>query len=139
MDKCVNRKHLEIGVAVVWDGGKVLIDQRRHKDTFGGYWEFPGGKIEEGEDAIACIKREIKEEIGISIEVGNHLITVDYEYGERFSVTLIVHHCYYVSGTPQPLESVELRWVQPTELNQFRFPAANAQILTAILANVVSG
>ena len=128
----MNRKHLQIGVAVVWDGHKVLIDQRRREDTFGGYWEFPGGKIEPGEDAIDCIKREIKEEIGIMIDVGEHLITVDHEYGERFAVTLIVYHCQYVSGTPQPLESVELRWVKPSELNQFRFPAANAQILAAL-------
>ncbi len=70
--------HKLIGVAVIWNAqGQILIDRRRPEGVFGGLWEFPGGKIEPDETVEDCIKREIKEELGKGIEVGEHLITSD--------------------------------------------------------------
>ncbi|CAN1212390.1 Mutator MutT protein [Tumidithrix helvetica PCC 7403] len=127
------KKHKQIGVAVIWDRDrhKILIDQRLPQGDFGGYWEFPGGKIEEGEDAIACIRREIREELGIDIEVGAQLIAVSHEY-EKFIVSLIVHHCHHISGEPQAIECAEIRWVEISELENYRLPEANYQIVAAL-------
>lgn len=125
--------HKQIGVAVIWnDQGEVLIDRRLEEGLLGGLWEFPGGKIEANETIPDCIKREIKEELGISIEVGDHLITLNHAY-THFRVTLNVYHCRYLAGEPQPIECEEIRWVKPEQLSQFPFPKANTKIIDAIL------
>jgi 8-oxo-dGTP diphosphatase len=121
-----------IGVAVIWnDQGQILIDRRRQKGFMGGLWEFPGGKIESSETVEECIKREIYEELGIEIEVGEHLITIDHTY-THLRVTLTVHHCRHLAGVPQPLECDEVRWVSLDELEKFAFPEANFQIIRAL-------
>lgn len=122
----------QIGVAVIWnDQGQILIDRRPQQGLLGGLWEFPGGKVEPGETIEACIRREILEEIGINIEVGPHLITIEHTY-THFHVTLNVHHCRHLSGEPQPIECDEVRWVTPAELDQFPFPKANLTIIEAL-------
>jgi mutator protein MutT len=107
------KKYREIGVAVIWRDDRILLDQRLPGGMFGGYWEFPGGKLEPDEAVVDCIRREIREEIGIEIEVGDRLITIDHTYGEEFTVKLIVHHCYYVSGEPRgdPMRSDSMGWL----------------------------
>lgn len=129
--------HKQIGVAVIWnDRGQILIDQRKPEGLLGGLWEFPGGKIEAGESIEDCIRREIQEELGIAIAVGDHLISVDHTY-THFRVTLHVHYCQHLEGEPQAIECAEVRWVEPTELSEFAFPKANQQIITAILKSKV--
>ncbi|MEM9135858.1 MAG: A/G-specific adenine glycosylase [Cyanobacteria bacterium P01_F01_bin.42] len=121
-----------IGVAVIWnEQGDILIDRRPADGLLGGLWEFPGGKIEAKETPEDCIRREIKEEIGIEVSVGDHLITVDHAY-THFKVRLIVHHCQYISGEPQTLACDEIRWVKPETLSDFPFPKANQKIIAAI-------
>jgi 8-oxo-dGTP diphosphatase len=124
--------HKIIGVGVIWNQqGQILIDRRRLQGAMGGLWEFPGGKIEPGETIPECIQREIMEELGIEIEVGKHLITIDHTY-THLRVTLTVHHCQYLTGVAQPLECDEIRWVYLAELGQFTFPQANSQIIAAL-------
>jgi len=124
--------HRIIGVGVIWnDREQILIDRRRPEGSLGGLWEFPGGKIEPGETVQACIKREIKEELGIEIAVGEHLMTVDYTY-PHLQVTLNVHLCRHLAGEPKPIECDEVRWVSLDEIEQYSFPTANTQIIAAI-------
>ncbi|MCV3215735.1 8-oxo-dGTP diphosphatase MutT [Plectonema radiosum NIES-515] len=124
--------HKIIGVAVISnEQGQILIDRRRLEGAMGGLWEFPGGKIEKGETVEECIKREINEELGILIEVGKHLITIDHTY-THLRVTLTVHHCRHLTGVPQALECDEIRWVSLDELDRFAFPQANIQIIAAL-------
>jgi A/G-specific adenine glycosylase len=121
-----------IGVAVIWnEQGLILIDRRPVDGLLGGLWEFPGGKVETGESIEDCIRREICEELAIEIEVGQHLITVHHAY-THFQVVLTVHHCRYISGTPQPIACDEIRWVTLAELDQFPFPKANLKIIEAL-------
>lgn len=128
--------HKQIGVAVIWNQqGQILIDRRLQSGLLGGLWEFPGGKIEANETVEDCIRREIQEELGIEIEVGAHLITIDHAY-THFRVTLNVHHCRHLSGEPQPLECEEVRWVEPKALSEYAFPVANVKIIEAILAGL---
>ena len=97
----------------------------------GGLWEFPGGKIEPGETVNECIMREIQEELAIEISVGKHLISIEHIY-PTFQITLIVHQSQYISGTPEPIESDEIRWVEVSDLNNYEFPDANVEIIRAI-------
>ncbi len=121
-----------IGVGVIWNDRKqILIDRRRSTGLFGGFWEFPGGKIEAGETVKDCIRREIQEELGIVIEVGDRLIEIAHNY-DFLRLTLVVHHCYHTRGIPQPLECEEIRWVTIDELDKFSFPEANLQIIAAL-------
>ena len=123
-----------IGVAVIWnDQHQILIDRRKQSGLLGGLWEFPGGKVEPDETIEACIQREIMEELGVEITVGDRLITVEHTYS-HFHVTLNVHHCHYVSGDPQPIECDEIRWVKLDELEQYPFPKANIKIIEALKA-----
>ncbi len=132
MSQLSSPPHKIIGVAVIWNAsGQILIDRRRPVGVMGGLWEFPGGKIEPGETVIECIQREIKEELGINIEVGELLTTIDHTY-THLRVTLTVHMCKHVSGVPQPIECDEVRWVNLDELSQFEFPEANTQIISAL-------
>jgi mutator protein MutT len=127
-----NLPHKQIGVAVIWNQSRqILIDKRKVGGAMGGLWEFPGGKIEAGETVADCIVREISEELGIDITVGEHLISIEHTY-PTFQITLIVHNCQYIGGTPQPIESDEIRWVEVRELHQYEFPEANIAIINAI-------
>lgn len=124
--------HKIIGVGVVWNTQQqILIDRRRPEGAMGGLWEFPGGKIEPGETIEECIQREIEEELGIEIEVGKHLITIEHDYS-HLRVTLTVHHCRHLSGIPQLIECDEIRWVTLDEIDRFNFPKANEQIISAL-------
>lgn len=124
--------HKRIGVAAITDAqGRILIDRRKQEGLLGGLWEFPGGKIEPDETVEDCVKREIMEELGIEIEVGSRLITIDHAY-THFKVTLNVFNCTHISGEPQPLESDEVKWVTLDEIDQYPFPKANSQIIEAL-------
>ena len=126
--------HKQIGVAVIWgDRNQILIDRRKQEGLLGGLWEFPGGKIEPGETVEACIGREIQEELGIEVAVGDRLCTVTHAYS-HFKVTLNVHHCTHLSGEPQPIECDEVRWVTLDTLDEFPFPKANSHIIDALRA-----
>ena len=125
--------HQVIGVGVVLNAaGEVLIDQRLEEGLLGGMWEFPGGKQEAGETIGACIDRELMEELGITVQVGEELITVDHAYSHK-KLRFVVHLCTWVSGDPQPLASQQVRWVRPESLKNYPFPAANARIIAALL------
>ena len=122
-----------IGVGVVLnDAGEVLIDQRLNEGLLGGLWEFPGGKQEPGEAITATIARELMEELAITVEVGEELITLEHAYSHK-KLRFVVHLCRWSSGEPQPLACQQVRWVQPQQLGDFPFPAANARIIAALL------
>ncbi len=126
--------HKQIGVAVIWnDQREILIDRRKQEGLLGGLWEFPGGKIEPDETIEACIAREILEELGIEIAVGDRLCTVTHAYS-HFKVTLNVHHCTHLAGDPQPIECDEVRWVTLDTIEEFPFPKANIHIINALRA-----
>ena len=125
-----------IGVGVVINAaGEVLIDQRLEEGLLGGMWEFPGGKQEQGETIETCIARELKEELGIAVTVGDELITVDHAYSHK-KLRFVVHLCTWISGEPQPLASQQVRWVRPDDLGNYAFPAANARIIEALLVQL---
>ncbi len=124
--------HKLVGVGIIWDDDRLLIDRRRPTGLLGGFWEFPGGKVEPGESIQECIAREIQEELALQVRVDAELITINHTYSE-FDVTLVVHHCRYLGGEPRPLSCDEIRWVQVAELSNYQFPEANMKIIEALL------
>ena len=121
--------HKVIGVGVIHNNqGEILIDRRLNRGEMAGLWEFPGGKIENDETVEECVKREIKEELGIEVAVGARLLTINHDY-VKFTITLFVHYCQYLSGEPQTIECQEVRWVKVEEIHQYTFPQANIKII----------
>ncbi|MEL6441325.1 MAG: 8-oxo-dGTP diphosphatase MutT [Cyanobacteria bacterium J06621_8] len=129
--------HKRIGVAVIKKQGKILIDRRKTGGEMGGLWEFPGGKIEPGETVVECIKREIREELALEILVGDLLTTITHVY-QTFKVTLYVHECEYLGGTPQALACEEILWVEPSQIHHYQFPQANIQIINLLQQRAMS-
>jgi A/G-specific adenine glycosylase len=125
-----------IGVGVVLnDAGEVLIDQRLPEGLLGGLWEFPGGKQEPDEPIEATIARELREELAIEAEVGQELIRLEHAYSHK-RLRFVVHLCRWLGGEPQPLASQQVRWVEPAQLADYPFPAANARIIAALLEHL---
>ena len=125
-----------IGVGVVInDAGEVLIDQRLNEGLLGGLWEFPGGKQEPGELITDTICRELREELAIEVRVEQELIKVDHAYSHK-KLRFEVHLCHWLAGDPQPLASQQVRWVKPSELADYPFPAANSRIIAALFEHL---
>jgi len=127
--------HHDVAAGVIWRSDQLLISKRHTDDLLGGLWELPGGTRESGETLEECLVREIREELGIEIAVGELIMSVRHAY-THFRVTIHVFHCCYLSGEPQALGCADWRWVRPDELDDFAFPAADRRIIAALRGNV---
>ena len=112
-------------------GGRILITRRRRDAHLGGLWEFPGGKRHPGESAHEALRRELLEELGVAVEIGEAVETIDWDYPEQ-RVRLAFFRCAPL-GEPRPLEGQDMAWVRPADLGRYEFPAADAALL-ALLA-----
>ena len=126
--KLKTKNSIEVSAALIFRDGKLLIAQRHADSHLGGLWEFPGGKREAGETFEQCLVREIREELGVEIFVGELFEAIRHDYPEK-SVHLKFFICKIFSGEPQPLDCAAVKWVGQNELAQFEFPAADAQLL----------
>src|SRR5690606_28424248 len=122
--------HVAVGVIVAADG-KILIARRPEGVHQGGLWEFPGGKVDAGESVSVALKRELAEELDIEVEQTQPLIQIRHDYGDK-SVLLDVHKVTVFSGVAKGNEGQPVRWVLPAELADYKFPAANKPIITAL-------
>lgn len=113
-----------IAAAVIWRGEKVLITQRASEGLLGGLWEFPGGKVKQGETAEAACKREVREETGLCVEVTGYLTRVKHAY-THFKIEMDVFICRHAGGRVRLSGPVAFRWITLEELNRYPFPKAN--------------
>ncbi len=123
--------HKIIAAGVIYKRGKILIQQRLSEGLLGGLWEFPGGKVEVGESLQECVAREVREELGIAIRVGEKLSTVDHAYS-HFSITLHAFECEFLSGRVKLSSAQKFKWVKVNELEEYAFPAANKKIIRVL-------
>ncbi len=122
---------VHVAVAVMTDAtGQVLIARRPAQVHQGGLWEFPGGKVEPGEDAYRALRRELGEELGVALRAARPLIRLVHDYVHT-SVLLDVWRVTDYAGVAQGREAQPVRWVAPAALAQFHFPAANRAIVSA--------
>jgi 8-oxo-dGTP diphosphatase len=122
---------LEVGAALVFKDGKFLITQRKDDDSFGGYWELPGGKKEPTESLEECVIRELKEELDIEVGIEHFFRILTYHYPQR-SVRLNIFFCSHKSGEPKRIECQDLAWVAPKDLPQYKFPDADQSLITEL-------
>ncbi|MBA2656091.1 MAG: 8-oxo-dGTP diphosphatase MutT [Tatlockia sp.] len=127
---------MKVAVALIIDKmQRVLITQRPTHASHGGFWEFPGGKLEAGELPSTALVREIKEEVGIDIIESCFLDSITHDYGSKV-VNLLVFSVKKYRGQAYCREmQSDLRWVKLKELGQYNFPEANQQIIDLLQAH----
>jgi len=117
-----------VAVGVIYRNGRILIDKRKPEGLLGGLWEFPGGKKRRGESLETALRREVREELALTVRVGRPLAVVDHTYS-HFRVRIHAFECTYVSGTPRCIACADFKWVRPGDLGRSAFPAANKRII----------
>ena len=126
------RLHVAVGV-IVDDHGQLLIAKRAAHLHQGGLWEFPGGKVDEGETIQQALRRELDEELGIQVTAFSPLVEIHHDYPDRH-VLLDVWRVDGFDGVPHGREGQPLRWVAPADLIASEFPEANRPIIDTIRA-----
>ena len=121
------------GVGLIRDGRRFLIAQRNSGDTFGSFWEFPGGKRENGETFEDCVVREVLEELGVRVAVESKFMEIRREHNQKI-IWLNFYLCAYLSGEPKPLDCQKVLWVDVAELERYHFPPANERIIAELVA-----
>jgi 8-oxo-dGTP diphosphatase len=126
--------HFSVVAGAVFDGaGCVLIAQRPPGKALAGRWEFPGGKLHDGETPLAGLARELEEELGITVHEAERLIRYAHAYADR-SVELDLWRVTSWSGEPRPLDGQALRWVLPRDLSREDILEADQPMIAALVA-----
>lgn len=123
---------LEVTCAIIFNENQVLIAQRGAKMKLALKWEFPGGKIEQGESKTACLVREIKEELNLEISIVTELNTVIHHYPE-FSLRLYPFICAYQSGELNATEHAQVKWETLAKLMTYDWAAADVPIVKELM------
>ena len=124
-------KTYQVTAAIIRKGTKFLIARRAQDKHLGGYWEFPGGKIEEGETPQECLKREIEEELGITIKVGPFFMENEHHYRDKI-IQLQAFECELISGEITLNDHDQVEWIALDEFVNFKFAPADIPLIKAI-------
>ena len=127
-------KTIRVVAAVIKDGDKIFATERGYGDFKGG-WEFPGGKIEAGETPQEALKREIKEELDVDIEVHDLIDTVEYDYPE-FHLSMDCFWCEIINGELVLKEHQAARWLTKEKINDVEWLPADIELVNKILSEV---
>ena len=119
-----------VTAAIVKDHGRYFVTRRLKGTHLEGLWEFPGGKIEAGESLADGLRRELQEELGTEVEIGEEVFSVTHHYPER-SVELHFLACTFLNA-PVPLLGQEMRWVPREELRSLEFPPADEELIRVL-------
>jgi 8-oxo-dGTP diphosphatase len=131
---------LLVSAAIVIEGGRVLLTQRKAGTHLAGAWEFPGGKVLAGEDPRHALVRELREELGIDTVAGDVMEVTFHRYPER-AVLLLFYRAERTAGSPEPraLDVAAFRWAHADELDEASFPPADVAILRKVRPQLISG
>jgi len=127
-------KPIEVGCAIIHKHGKLLITQRHLEDSFGGYWEFPGGKRESNETLEACLAREVYEELGVEVKPDRLLCRRDHESHGR-KLALFFYFCSLEKGEPSTHDCRDFRWVSAKDIGEYKFLPGDQEVLKDLLEN----
>ncbi len=121
----------EVVAALIWQGDRFMICQRPAHKARGLLWEFVGGKVEPGETKEQALIRECREELAVTLSVGEVFTDVTHEYPD-LTVHLTLFNATIAEGVPQKLEHNDIQWITPAEIGEYEFCPADVEILTKI-------
>ena len=124
---------IDVVAAVIEHGNRLLVARRPEGQHLAGLWEFPGGKVSAGETHPEALERELMEELGVGVDVGDAMFDTVHEYPGR-TVRIFFYQCH-IFGTPRPLLAQELRWVAKTALTALNFPPADEELIRRLVAS----
>ncbi len=120
-------RRVVVVAAVVERADRILVTERLAGTHLAGHWEFPGGKMEDGENHRQCLEREMREELEVGVEVGDELHATSFDYPDR-TVELHFYRCAII-GEPKPVLGQRMRWVSRAELKSLRLPPADLELI----------
>ncbi len=130
----IKRGPILVTAAIIQSGSKYLITRRRKDEAFGGYWEFPGGKVEYRENPQDCLVREIKEELDCNIKIESlyDVSSIVYPNGEHYII--LFFRCILISGEPKSNKHEEIRWIPLKSITDYEFLAGDKRIIKKLTA-----
>ena len=123
---------IKVAAGIIQKGQHVLLTKRRPDSHLPNLWEFPGGKIEPGENLKDALRRELREELGIEVEVGDEIHSATHRYPER-AVELHFFNCTITRGEPQAIEVAEFCWANSSDLLSYDFPEADLELVSRLM------
>ncbi|TAL16223.1 (deoxy)nucleoside triphosphate pyrophosphohydrolase [bacterium] len=123
-----NSEPLHVVAGVIIRRRKILIARRLPGGAHGGLWEFPGGKVEEGESPADALRRELFEELGIAVRVHTPVLETLHAYPHR-TIRLAAFWCRIAEGEPRPLECADVAWVSPSGMDRYLMPEADLPLI----------
>lgn len=124
-------KTIDVACGLIFDGRFILVARRTEGKHLAGHWEFPGGKVEQGETAEQCLKRELKEEFTINTEVGEFVAQSIFDYADK-RIRLLAYKVKPLSGEFQLIDHDEIRWLPIEELDSLKWSPADIPIIAAL-------
>ena len=128
----MSRPTIRVVAGVIEHDGRYLITQRRASAVLPLLWEFPGGRVEAGEDDSAALKREVLHRLGVEVTPGELISFVTHPY-EKYSVDLHLYECVLSSGEPAAVNVADFRWVASSEFDRYEFTPADELSMSKLL------
>lgn len=125
-------KSIKVVCGIIWKDGQVLIARRKPEKSLGGYWEFPGGKLEVGEDAETALVRELKEEMGMTLNNLRYYGTHTHQY-DSFSIELLAYECDFVDATFELTDHDEIAFIIPKQLRNHKIAPADIYFVNTLI------
>lgn len=123
--------HIRVVAAEIEREGAFLITQRRPEAELPLLWEFPGGRVRDGESDADALRRAVRDRLGVEVQVGHRVLHVTHAY-TGYTLDMVVYRCA-VLGEPAPLRVADLRWVSPEQFSGYTFPGADQQTVDKLL------
>lgn len=126
-------KPIKVVCGIIWKEGKVFIARRKAGKSLAGFWEFPGGKLEEGEAPELALVRELEEELGMQVNISEFFGSKIHHY-ESFSIELIAYRCEFVAASYHLTDHDEIVFVTPSKLKDYKIAPADLFILDSLIS-----
>ncbi len=123
---------ITVAAGILTQDGRILICQRKHTGAFPLQWEFPGGKVEAGEDVQTCLRRELHEELAIEVDIGPEVSAFQYTYPNGFQVNLVFLRVNTFTGEMANHAFEQIIWVEPLELLNYDFLEADRGLVAQL-------
>lgn len=123
---------IEVVCGIIYNDEKIFLCRRHPKKTLGGYWEFPGGKIEPGESHEKALKRELREEMNMKVDIINYFETHIHDY-KKFTVKLIAYKCHLIDWDYSLLDHDAFEWVHRKDLKRWNLAPADIPIANKLI------